>query len=179
MLPGTRCQVLGWQTPGGVELTRPGQILAPDPGTGGLFLGLRLRLQRRGAEDGAGQSPGNRLDDVTLTGGGRVPQGGGRAAVASSTLGFVVPEGRGAAWDIPFWSQARSISQTARARTRRSRAPWRGNAQESRPPLHCGCRGRTPEPFPTLQAQFPRRGQSHTTQYYGEKRTRAPAYLST
>lgn len=75
MLPGTRCQVLGWQTPGGVELTRPGQILAPDLGTGGLFLGLRLRLQRRGAEDGAGQSPGNRLDDVTLTGGGRVPQG--------------------------------------------------------------------------------------------------------
>lgn len=44
-----------------------------DPGTRGLFLGLRLR--RRGAEDGAGQSQGNRLDDVTRAGGRRVPQG--------------------------------------------------------------------------------------------------------
>lgn len=38
-------------TPGRVELTDPGQILAP----GGF---LRLRLWLRGAEDGAGQAPG-------------------------------------------------------------------------------------------------------------------------
>lgn len=69
VLPGTRCRVLGWLDPGWGWDSRVGA----DPGTGGLFLGLRLRLQRRGAEDGAGQSPGNRLDDVTLTGGRRVP----------------------------------------------------------------------------------------------------------
>lgn len=35
--------------------------------------------------------------------------GGGGTAVAWSTLGFVVPNGRGAARDTSIWSQTRSI----------------------------------------------------------------------
>uniref|UniRef100_A0A7N5JR77 DNA-directed RNA polymerase I subunit RPA34 n=1 Tax=Ailuropoda melanoleuca TaxID=9646 RepID=A0A7N5JR77_AILME len=55
VLPGTRCRPPPEPLdPRGVELTDPGQILAP-----GDFLRLRLRL--RGAEDGAGPAPGTVL----------------------------------------------------------------------------------------------------------------------
>lgn len=49
---------------------------------------------------------------------------GGRAAAAWSILGFVVPEeGRGAARDLAVPSQARCVSQTARARNQKKIAP--------------------------------------------------------